>query len=93
MTCPHCEHPNEVMWPTRGICSVDAPPSSKLKRWLSRKYEYFTMRRFLKRHRAEVECQVREQFRGVVQEFGETGPSEEELMAWFKCQQLPPPTG
>lgn len=25
VTCPHCEHPNEVMWPMRGIYSGEAP--------------------------------------------------------------------
>ena len=53
-------------------------------RWLSRKYEVSTMGRFLKRHRADVEHEVREQFREMVEEFGETGPSEEYLMVWFR---------
>jgi hypothetical protein len=83
VTCPHCEHLNEVMWPLGGIYSVAAPPLPKLKalawhfffwitpRWLSNKYQVFMMRRIFRRNPAGVERQIRENLRAST-----GGPSE-----------------
>ena len=53
-------------------------------RWLSRKYQVYMLRRIVERYPAEVDHKSRETARAMAQRFGETGPTEEELVAYEK---------